>query len=110
MVQSIVITRLIKYDFDVKKSLFFEEFSYITSFTADGYSQHDPPRLFDLSTMGQIHNVAGRGLITGWPSTQQGGDNEEIANTCVCLENSLLVDSETNNSDPVATTGEMWEV
>ena len=70
----------------LKKSLFFfEEFSYITSFTANRYSQHDPLRLFDLSTWGQIHNMAGRVLITGWPSTQQSGDSEEIADTCVWL-------------------------
>ena len=40
----------------LKKSLFFfEEFSYITSFTADRYSQLDPLWLFELSTWVQIH-------------------------------------------------------
>ena len=49
----------------LKKSLFFfEEFSYITSFTADRYFQHDPFQLFDLSTWGQIHNMADRWF--GW--------------------------------------------
>ena len=80
----------------LKKSLFFfEEFSYITSFIADRYSQHNPLRLVDLSTWGQIHNVAGRGLITGWPLTQQGRDSEDIGNICVWPENGLLVDIET---------------
>ena len=83
----------------LKKSLFFfEEFSYITSFTADRYSQHDPLRLFDLSTLGQIHNVASRVLITGWPSTQRGGNSEEIADTCVWPENGLLVNIETTTA------------
>ena len=60
----------------LKKSLFFfEEFSYINSFTVDRYSQYESLRLFDLSTWGQIHNMASRGLITGWPSTQRAGDS-----------------------------------
>ena len=80
----------------LKKSLFFiEEFSNITHFTADRYSQHDALRLFDLSTWGQIHNVIGRGLIIGWPSIQRGEDSEEIADTCVWPENGLLVDIKT---------------
>ena len=33
------------------------------------------PTLTDLSTWGQIDNVAGRGLIIGWPSTQRGEDS-----------------------------------
>ena len=78
-----------------KKSLFFfEEFSYISSFTADIYSQHDLLRLFDISTWGQIHNMAGGGLITGWHSTQRSGDSKEIADTCVWPENDFLVDIE----------------
>ena len=81
----------------LKKSLFFEEFSYITSFTANRYSQQDPLWLFDLSIWGQIHNVAGRELITGWPSAQGGGDSEEIADICVWPENGLLVDTETTS-------------
>ena len=62
----------------LKMSLFFfEEFSYITSFTADRYSHHDPLWLFDLYIWSQIHNMAGRGLITGWPSTRQGKDSDQ---------------------------------
>ena len=79
----------------LKKNLFFKEFSYITSFTADRYSHHDPLQQFDLSTWGQIHNMAGRQLITGWPLTQRGRNSEEIADTCVWPENGPLVDTET---------------
>ena len=83
----------------LKKSLFFfEEFSYISSFTVDRYSQYDPLPLFDVSTWGQIHNLAGRGLITGWPSTQPGSDSEETVDTCVWPENGLLVDIETTGT------------
>ena len=82
-----------------KKSLFFfGEFSFITSYTADRYSQYDLLRLFDLSTWGQINNVADRGLVTGWPSNQRGWDSEEIADTCVWPENGLLVDIETTTA------------
>ena len=78
----------------LKKSLlFFEEFYYITPFTGDIFLAR--PTSTDISTRGHIHNVAGRGLITSWPSTQQSGDSEEIADTCVWPENSLLVDIET---------------
>ena len=89
----------------LKKSLFFEEFSYITSFATNRYSQYNPLQLFDLSTWGQIDNTAGRGLITGWPSTQQGMDSKEIADTCV------LTRKRPSGWywDAVTATGEMWE-
>ena len=103
MVQRIEMTRFIKYDFDVKEEV--EEFSYVTSFTANKYTQHNPLWLFDLSTWGQIHNMAGRGLITGWPSTQWGD----------CWHLGLTRKQPSgwywdNNHVAVPTAGEVWEV
>ena len=93
----------------LKNSFFYEEFFSITFFWACRYSPHDPLRLLDLSTWGQIQIVARRGLIKRWLSTKQGGDSEKIADTCLTRKRSSGWYWD-NNSDAVATTDEVWEV
>ena len=92
MVQRIVITRLIKYGFDVKEEfvLLWRIFLYHFFHTRQIFSARPTSTVWSFYRRSNLQRGR-RGLITAWPSIQRSGENEEIADICVWPENGLIL-------------------